>query len=96
MYSNEVEMVCNDIESQQPETHDVEEDLRLRIKGNIRRSGPTSIVVHLWSGYLAGLLEHGVLTSSAYHKLSTLLPDVSAPNLYELFDDEQMPVTRRA
>lgn len=69
-----------------------EEELRNRITRQIEWRGLTDSVALIWHGYLAALLEWGVIEAHAFKNLSALLPDVGYKELHELFLDE--PISR--
>ena len=68
-----------------------EDELRCRIIHHLRRSGPTPEVTHMWVGYLAGLLEWGLIDHRTYIGLSRLLSRVQDAELYLLLADTPMP-----
>jgi hypothetical protein len=65
-----------------------EEELRNRITRQIEWRGSTNTVTLIWHGYLAALLEWGVIEVYAFKNLSSLLPDIGYKELQELFLDE--------
>lgn len=67
------------------------EELRCRIINQLRRSGSTTEVVHLWSGYLAALREWGLIDSKVYVALARLVGPIRDDELYQLFADAPMP-----
>lgn len=69
-----------------------EEELRARITNHLSWRGPTDAVALLWYGYLAALLELGVIDPQVHSNLSALLPIAGRKEQYELFSDE--PLTR--
>ena len=68
-----------------------EDELRCRIINHLRRSGPTPEITHLWVGYLAGLLEWGLIDHRTYIGLSRLFNRVNDGELYHLFADAPIP-----
>lgn len=68
-----------------------EEELERRIRRHLRWRGSADEAALLWRGYLAGLLEWGLVDVSVYERLCLLLPDVGRKELVELFLDR--PVT---
>ncbi len=56
----------------------------------------TETVALIWRGYLAGLLEWGLIEVSTYGRLSKLLPKVGGKALYELFADEPISPEQEA
>jgi hypothetical protein len=65
-----------------------EEELRNRITRQIEWRGSTNEVALIWHGYLAALLEWGVIEEDVFKNISALLPDVGYKELHELFLDE--------
>ena len=64
-----------------------EDELRRRILHHLERRGPTQTVCGMWQGYLAALVEWGLIDSRRYDTLVALIPDARLTELYELFDD---------
>ncbi|RDI09699.1 hypothetical protein DFO48_107223 [Comamonas sp. AG1104] len=71
-----------------------EEELRNRITRQLGWRGPTDTVVLLWHGYLAALLEWGVIEVHLYDSLSKLLPPMGSKEQSELFADEPLSPER--
>lgn len=67
------------------------EELQRRVTSHLSSRGSTSEVVHLWNGYLAALVEWGLIERRAYISLSRLVREVNVPDLYQLFADEPLP-----
>jgi|GEM_PF-1077417 len=67
-----------------------EEELRNRITRQLEWRGSTDEVVLIWHGYLAALLEWGVIEVHVFKSLSALLPQVGNKELSELFADEPL------
>lgn len=63
-------------------------ELRERMKRQLARGGATETVAPLWCGYLAGLLEWGLMEVDVFDRLRSLLPNVGAKELVELSMDE--------
>ncbi|GAB3103645.1 hypothetical protein [Lysobacter terrae] len=70
-----------------------EDELRCRIINHLRHSGQTLEVTHLWVGYLAALLEWGLIDHRIYVGLSRLFNGVCDDELYHLFADAPVPPT---
>ena len=51
-----------------------EDELRSRILAHLSARPGNPLVAAVWSGYLAGLIEWGVLEPDAHSRLSNLLP----------------------
>ena len=71
-----------------------EDELRNRILNQLGWRGPTDTVALLWHGYLAGLLEWGLIEIHVYDRLSVLLPIVGNKEQSELFADEPLSTER--
>ncbi|MDF3823306.1 hypothetical protein P3G55_25710 [Leptospira sp. 96542] len=71
-----------------------EEELRNRITRQIEWRGSTNEVALIWHGYLAALLEWGVIEEDVFKNISALLPDVGYKELNELFLDEPIDPER--
>lgn len=71
-----------------PREYPTEDELRRRILHHLERRGPTEKVCCLWQGYLAALVEWGLIDSRRYDALMKLIPDTRTTELYELFADE--------
>ncbi len=67
-----------------------EEELHNRITRQIEWHGTTDTVSLIWHGYLAGLLEWGLIKVDIYDRLTALLPQVGNKELSELFADEPL------
>lgn len=67
-----------------------EEELRNRITRQLEWRGTSDAVVLIWHGYLAGLLEWGLIEVHVYDRLTALLPQVGNKELSELFADEPL------
>lgn len=68
-------------------------DLKDRITRQLSwNSSAKENVALIWRGYLAGLLEWGLIEVSVFDRLIALLPQVGNPELYELSLDEQFKV----
>jgi hypothetical protein len=74
--------------------HPTEEELRNRIARQLEWRGPSEVVALIWRGYLAGLLEWGVIEIDIYDRITALLPRVGSKELDELFSDEPITVER--
>jgi hypothetical protein len=66
-----------------------EEELRGRILRQMEWRGGAREVALIWRGYLAALFEWGAIELAPYERLSKLLPDEGASELFELFGDEK-------
>ena len=51
-----------------------EDELRSRIERHMARRPGADTVVQTWTGYLAGLLEWGLIDADAYRRLGALMP----------------------
>jgi hypothetical protein len=71
-------------------------ELRLRINNHLLHGSSSVEVRHLWSGYLAALVEWGLIDRQRYVLLSRLIGSISTDDLYHLFADEPMPVRDEA
>ncbi|PFH10125.1 hypothetical protein BCF11_2536 [Collimonas sp. PA-H2] len=67
-----------------------EEELCNRITRQLSWHREKDTVVLIWRGYLAGLLEWGVIEFHVYERLVKLLPQVGNKELSELFADEPL------
>ena len=65
---------------------------RCRITGHLRCMTSAVEVKHLWSGYLAALLEWELIGQREYVALSRLISGIRTDELYYLFADEPIPV----
>ena len=70
------------------------EELQRRIVAQLERHGDGDVVIHLWCGYLAALLEWGLIGDDSYNAASALLPRVGGTVLLDLFSHAQ-PAVRR-
>lgn len=62
-----------------------EDELRLRILAHIEaRPDSKDTVSSVWQGYIAGLLEWGLLDINAYDRLVKLLPDMGRDQVVEI------------
>jgi hypothetical protein len=77
-----------------PNVHPKIEDLQRRIVAQLERHGAGDEVIHLWCGYLAALLEWGVIGDDSYNAVSGLLPRVGGRVLLDLFSHAE-PASRR-
>lgn len=64
------------------------DDIKNRIINHLRWRGPTDSVALLWHGYLAALLEWGLLEAYEYDELKKLLPPARYKEMVEVFLDE--------
>jgi hypothetical protein len=60
------------------------EDLEDRIKDQLKFSENSKTVALLWTGYLMGLFEWGLISPELYGELDSLIPSVGRKELYEL------------
>lgn len=67
-----------------------EEELRDRITRQLEWRGKSDTVALIWHGYLAGLVEWGLLEFNTYVRLTELLPIVGSKEKSELFADEPL------
>ncbi|MFN5350364.1 MAG: hypothetical protein ACK5A0_12640 [Polaromonas sp.] len=67
-----------------------EEELRNRITRQLEWRGSTDEVALIWHGYLAGLMEWGLIEVHVFDRLKALLPQVGNKELSELFADEPL------
>ena len=61
-----------------------EAELRLRLVAHLQRRPGNPLVPAVWHGYLAGLLEWGVIDGNAHGRLSELLPNPGAVEMIEI------------
>lgn len=61
-----------------------EAELRSRILRHIEARPGNDFVAAVWEGYLAGLLEWGVIDGNAHARLSALLPKAGTPEMIEI------------
>ncbi|WP_230459276.1 hypothetical protein [Burkholderia ubonensis] len=66
------------------------EELRNRILRQLKWRGPTTEVASVWRGYLAALLEWGLLEVSDHEALISLLPVKGVKEAVELSSDEPL------
>ncbi|MEN2674641.1 hypothetical protein [Herbaspirillum huttiense] len=67
-----------------------EEELRRRILNQLSWHASSDVVGVFWLGYLAGLLEWGVIDIDVYGRLKNLLPLVGDKEVHEMFSDEPL------
>lgn len=67
-----------------------EEELRNRITQQLEWRGKSDTVALIWRGYLAGLVEWGLLEFNIYDRLTELLPIVGSKEISELFGGEPL------
>ena len=67
-----------------------EEELRNRITRQLKWRGTGDAVALIWHGYLAGLMEWGLIEVHVFDRLKTLLPQIGNKELSELFADEPL------
>lgn len=77
-----------------PNVHPKIEELQRRLVAQLERHGDDDEVIHLWCGYLAALLEWGLIGDDSYNAVSALLPRVGGTVLLDLFSHAQ-PAARR-
>ncbi|MBF6025032.1 hypothetical protein IU514_13455 [Lysobacter niastensis] len=77
-----------------PNLHPRIEELQRRIAAQLERHGDEDEVIHLWCGYLAALLEWGLIGDDAYNAASALLPRVGGTVLIDMFSHAR-PATER-
>lgn len=77
-----------------PNVHPRIEELQRRIVAQLERHGDGDEVIHLWCGYLAALLECGLIGDDGYNAVSAVLPRVGGTVLLDLFSHAQ-PAARR-
>ena len=70
------------------------EELQRRIVAQLERHGDDDEVIHLWCGYLAALLECGLIGDDSYNAVSALLPRVGGTALLDFLSHAQ-PASRR-
>jgi hypothetical protein len=71
-----------------------EEELRSRITRQLKWRANSDEVVLIWHGYLAGLMEWGIIELETYERLSELLPHKGNKVLAELFQGEPLTAER--
>jgi hypothetical protein len=69
------------------------DELKSRIANHLHHRSSSVEVRHLWSGYLAALMEWGLIDRRSYVALSRPVGQVRVDELYHLFADEPMPVS---
>jgi hypothetical protein len=69
-----------------------EDELSNRITRQLEWRGTSDTVALIWHGYLAGLLEWGLIEVYVYDRLTALLPQIGNKELSELFADEPLSV----
>lgn len=84
-----IEVGCVERSSEVPQV----DELRLRIVNHLRHGTSVVEVRHLWSGYLAALVEWGLIDRQRYVALSRLIGGIRTDELYHLFADAPMPAT---
>ena len=62
-----------------------EEDLKNRITSHLKLRNSSDNVSLIWHGYIASLLEWGLIEPETYGRLLALLPEVGKAELLELF-----------
>jgi hypothetical protein len=67
----------------------IKTELENRIKEHLSRDN-SDVVVCLWCGYLAGLMEWQVISFNDYQDLSFLLPQTGSKEICELFSGEPL------
>lgn len=72
----------------------LEEELRNRILRQLEWRSSSEAVALIWHGYLAGLMEWGLLEIEVCDRLRALLPEVGNKELSELFSDEPITAER--
>lgn len=73
-----------------------EEELRERISKQLAWRQSSDTVALIWRGYLAALLEWGLLEVDVYDRiLNTLLPRVGSEELYELSSGEPISAEQK-
>ena len=77
-----------------PNVHPKIEELQRRIVAQLERRGDDDEVIHLWCGYLAALLEWGLIGDDSYNAVSALLPRVGGTVLLDLFSHAQPAACR--
>lgn len=77
-----------------PNVHPKIEELQRRLVAQLERHGDDDEVIHLWCGYLAALLEWGLIGDDSYNAVSALLPRVGGTVLLDLFSHAR-PAARR-
>lgn len=61
-----------------------EDELRSRILAHLEARPGNSFVAAVWNGYLAGLVEWGVLDGNAHARLSQLVPKPGSDETVEV------------
>jgi hypothetical protein len=71
-----------------------EEELRNRITRQLDWHDSSDTVALLWRGYLAGLIEWGLIEVHVHERLCKLLPKIGVKELDELSADEPLSPER--
>ncbi|MFA5951346.1 MAG: hypothetical protein WC807_13785 [Hyphomicrobium sp.] len=66
-------------------SHPTIEELRKRMQEHLAYRKDSDVVHLLWKGYLAALMEWGVLEGGDYHELNGVLKEVGEDELREIF-----------
>ncbi len=69
-------------------------ELKARIEQQLLHRGNSINVALIWRGYLAALLEWGLLEPSAYDRLTDILTSVGLKEIDELFAGEALTAER--
>ena len=67
-------------------TYPTEDGLRDRITTHLKLRNSSEIVVLIWQGYLAALLEYSLINVDIYTRMCELLPNLGSPELIEVFE----------
>jgi hypothetical protein len=62
-----------------------EEELRERITRHLKARGHAATVALIWRGYIAALLEWGLISPDVHGRLTELLPNVGSAELRDIF-----------
>ena len=71
-----------------------EDELRQRIERQVSWRGATDNVSLIWRGYLAALIEWGLVDPAVHGRLVKLLPAVGVKELDEVFSGERITPER--
>ncbi|RUL69437.1 hypothetical protein [Dyella choica] len=70
--------------------HYSEEELRGRISRQLRWRESSNTVALIWRGYLAALLDWGLIEVHVFERLSKMLPLLGKIEVAELFQDRRL------
>jgi hypothetical protein len=74
--------------------HPTEDELRDRILRQLQWRAASETVACVWGGYLAALLEWGLISAAVHERLTAMLPRGGEKELDELFSGQLMTAER--